>query len=139
MSPRPVHRWKSFWFGVLVLAFLGWAWLRSMDVRDSASWRSHGGQSCCEVSNYHGEVGLVWGDPGTVGLYLPGIAFFSDSDSGDDWFPIASLFSLEEDMSVLLLAHWFLILLFLLPWTAFLFWRIRRMKRLAAEAGETQL
>ena len=22
---RPLYRWKSFWFGVLVIAFLGWA------------------------------------------------------------------------------------------------------------------
>jgi hypothetical protein len=26
MRTRPVIRWKSFWFGILVLGFLGWAW-----------------------------------------------------------------------------------------------------------------
>ena len=25
MRPRPLYRWKSFWFGLLVLAFMGWA------------------------------------------------------------------------------------------------------------------
>jgi hypothetical protein len=27
--PRRVHRWKSFWFGILILGFLGWAWIMS--------------------------------------------------------------------------------------------------------------
>ena len=26
MTPRPFYRWKSFWFGILVLGFIGWAW-----------------------------------------------------------------------------------------------------------------
>ncbi|MEK7951680.1 hypothetical protein [Luteolibacter soli] len=30
MRPRPIYRWRSFWLGVLVLCFLGWAWARSM-------------------------------------------------------------------------------------------------------------
>jgi len=24
MRPRPIYRWKSFWFGLLTLAFMGW-------------------------------------------------------------------------------------------------------------------
>ena len=35
MKARPVYRWKSFWLGVLVMAFLGWAWWRSYDCQ---SW-----------------------------------------------------------------------------------------------------
>ena len=26
MTPRPLIKWKSFWLGILVLGFLGWAW-----------------------------------------------------------------------------------------------------------------
>ncbi|HEY1122473.1 MAG TPA: hypothetical protein VGE67_12765 [Haloferula sp.] len=26
---RPIYRWKSFWLGLLVLAFLSWAWWNS--------------------------------------------------------------------------------------------------------------
>ena len=29
MTPRPFYRWKSFWFGLLVLVFLGWVWADS--------------------------------------------------------------------------------------------------------------
>jgi len=32
------------------------------------------------------------------------------------------------------IAHWFLMLLFLVPWIAFLFWRVHRLKRLGAGA-----
>ena len=28
MIPRPIHRWNSFWLGLLALSFLGWAWTR---------------------------------------------------------------------------------------------------------------
>jgi hypothetical protein len=30
MKPRPFYRWKSFWLGILVLGFLGWAWVDSL-------------------------------------------------------------------------------------------------------------
>ncbi|MEK7951674.1 hypothetical protein [Luteolibacter soli] len=30
MTSRPWYRWKSFWLGVVVLGFFGWAWMRSM-------------------------------------------------------------------------------------------------------------
>ena len=30
MRRRPFYRWKSFWLGVVVLCFLGWAWARSL-------------------------------------------------------------------------------------------------------------
>ena len=48
-----------------------------------------------------------------------------------EWFPPCI-----ETTNVILggsvaIAHWFLILLFLLPWTTWLVWRSRRMKRLA--------
>lgn len=33
MQPRPLHRWKSFWFGILSFVFLGWA---SWDSRNTA-------------------------------------------------------------------------------------------------------
>jgi len=31
MNPRPLYHLKSFWFGMLVVGFLGWAWFRSID------------------------------------------------------------------------------------------------------------
>jgi len=31
MPSRRLLRWKSFWFGILLMVFLGWAWRDSMD------------------------------------------------------------------------------------------------------------
>jgi|GEM_PF-5335040 len=28
MTPRPFHRWKSFWIGIFVIASLCWSWWR---------------------------------------------------------------------------------------------------------------
>ena len=38
MKPRPFYRWKSFWLGVVVLVFMGWA-----------SWKSRGSDCCLTV------------------------------------------------------------------------------------------
>ncbi|WP_035606267.1 hypothetical protein [Haloferula sp. BvORR071] len=36
MTPRPIYRWKSFWFGLLVLVFMGWAAWDSYQTRTGA-------------------------------------------------------------------------------------------------------
>ena len=38
-TPRPIHRWKSFWLGVLIITFLTWAWSRSRTHEDHLSIR----------------------------------------------------------------------------------------------------
>jgi hypothetical protein len=45
----------------------------------------------------------------------------------------------EFGFDILKVPHWFLILLFLLPWTTFLVWRARRMMRLADSPGSAGL
>ncbi|MCW1887866.1 hypothetical protein OKA04_24215 [Luteolibacter flavescens] len=37
-SPRPIHRWQTFWWGILVLTFLFWAWHRSYRNHDEAGF-----------------------------------------------------------------------------------------------------
>ena len=39
MKPRPLYRWKSFWFGVLIIVFLVWGWIRSSTHADYLSWK----------------------------------------------------------------------------------------------------
>lgn len=135
MSLRPFHRWKSFWFGVLVIAFLGWAWISSMGEERSLTWIT---------KNW---IATFTQNPGKVEFQrfnVPG-AFASDLSSSyrappqgpwlADW---ADWWGSLDVYLVISIAHWFLILLFLIPWTAYLLWRSRRMKRLAVEAGEPQ-
>ena len=53
------------------------------------------------------------------------------------WFPPAFERTMREDAGedrygFWVVAHWFLILLFLVPWLAFLFWRVRKQRKLTA-------
>jgi hypothetical protein len=55
--------------------------------------------------------------------------------SGTDRFPKAVTLTGGRGWEELRIAHWFLILFFLVPWTGFLFWLVQRMRR----AGEMAL
>lgn len=43
MHPRPLYRWKSFWFGVLFFVSFQWLSLNSMRIATQVSW-SFGGR-----------------------------------------------------------------------------------------------
>ena len=65
MKRRAVWRWKSFWLGVLMLCFLGWAWMRSMTWCDTVSWQTSVNGVFSEthgISAWHadGEVAVEW-------------------------------------------------------------------------------
>ena len=134
MPPRPLHCWKSFWLGLLVLIFLGWAWVLSTDGWDyiffSAAYFSSSGVG----SNGPGGLSLGWTDD----PFLPdGLSIFSHQGGPiHNWFPeaftLAGTTAEGWPMEGVTIAHWFLILLFLVPWAGFLYWRVRRMRR----AGE---
>jgi len=54
MISRPIYRWKLFWFGLLVVAFLGWAWVRSMSHFDMV--KVGVGKSVFSVESMSGEL-----------------------------------------------------------------------------------
>jgi hypothetical protein len=53
MTPRPIHRWKSFWLGLFVAGFLAWAWWDSsrndtcLGNGQCAAWRLEGSTFVC--------------------------------------------------------------------------------------------
>jgi hypothetical protein len=130
MVPRPLHRWKS-----LVLAFLSWAWVRSMHRIDDITYKASTSSISWGSCTGFGAVLLGWShDP-----FAPDGLRFSSSranlERGSTWFPEAILLEggADEGWQNFSIAHWFLILLFLFPWAGFLLWRGRRMRRV----GET--
>jgi hypothetical protein len=128
MPPRPIRRWKSFWFGIVVLAFLGWGWMRSLHHIDGVLWMT----KHFEITAGQGPGGLFLngdGHPFPLSLCQ---WIHEPAAPGEPWFPTAVNGETYSAMIQLTVSHWFLILLFLIPWTAFLLWRVRRMKRLAA-------
>jgi hypothetical protein len=92
MIPRPIYRWKSFWFGVLVVGFLGWAWVRSLNHFDTMKvWV---GESVFRVESLNGEL---WMDREPLHFFAgwspeieieigSGESYFSDRQ----WFPPAA-------------------------------------------------
>jgi hypothetical protein len=135
MPPRPLYRWKSFWLGVFVVVFLGWAWVRSMKHSDSLRYGSSLGAQWLVLA--HDGAVLEIGYGGSLGATPEFYIWHSSNDLpswGDvfqRWFPTAiDGYAQEDGRWSVSFAHWFLILLFLLPWTTWLVWRSRRMKRL---------
>ena len=131
MKPRPLYRWKSFWFGVLVIAFLGWAWVWSMRRIDFVEWRR------ITAKQASGEVVVMWGlDLGEAGASNYQIPYPSRS-SLPPAFSSSELQTVDPFSGGLMpygrhfvFAHWFLILLFVVPWSGWLAWRWRRINRL---------
>ena len=139
MFPRPFHRWKSFWLGLLVLVFLGWSWVMSVRYFDSFSWGDRSIARGVIVRQKDSQVELAWTRKSAPANLVPRgwshlrlkhpelrksrffPAAFSSGHISSEWFGSAAV------------AHWFLILLFLVPWAGFLVWRVRRMKAGSAE------
>ena len=132
MPPRPLHRWKSFWAGILVLVFLGWAWSRSLRHLDGFLWmapRFH-----LSAGQTAGRLELAWsasdGAWGRDFLWILEAA----ANTGEPFFPKAVNWETYPGKIQLTVAHWFLILLLLVPWSAFIRWRFRRNRRIARES-----
>jgi hypothetical protein len=128
VKPRPFYRWKSFWLGLCVLVFLGWAWVDSVTRWSEASFRRC--DSYVVLASSGGKILVFWyEDPNNTG------EFFVDAyplDAGP-WLPKALTwvdFLKGWEMDV---AHWLLVLLFLVPWCAWLFFHWKReQKKLTA-------
>jgi hypothetical protein len=129
MLPRPFYRWKSFWLGVFVLAFLAWAWVRSMSYVEGILWMT--GKHSISGGQAFGSVSLNWDGAPPPASRPMWIWVHEAAPAGEPWLNKAVNAETYPRQLQLTAAHWFLILLFLLPWTAFLLWRIRRMKHLA--------
>jgi hypothetical protein len=132
MKPRPIYRWKSFWLGILVLGFLGSAWAFSMGRSSGVSFMQ--GKRETSLHQVDGAVGI------SSGVYF-GKKLKAEWDgwhAGDviseiPRFPSAVWRHTESFGSYSAVryfaAHWFLMLLFLVPWSAFLAWRWNKQKK----------
>jgi hypothetical protein len=126
MHPRPLHRWKSLWFGVLFIAFLAWAWARSMNHGFIfVPWRKAG----TVVGSYGGLARVSLYEP--VSSFPAGIHPYVPSLPGR-WFPDLLVVSSAGRETTLLLSYWFIILLFLVPWLGWLAWRWRATHKKAS-------
>jgi hypothetical protein len=129
MRPRSVIRWKSFWFGILVLGFLGWAWWRSNEKRDIASF-----EIGADKWNVVSTIGFISTQRFESAARSNGVHFWTESTEG--WVievPAAFEHFVTEHrhgrLTLWNVAYWFLMLLFLVPWLGFLAWRVRKQRK----------
>jgi hypothetical protein len=140
MRQRPVYRWKSFWLGVLVLAFLGWAWVRSMSWEIYLSWGTET-RGALVFTNRTGEVSLGWlgYQPGGEAAYMLGLMDGSGEvwPPGEaPWFPrFAEVKSEPGVYRSFTMAHWFVMVMFAMAWGAMLTWRWRKHRGLESKAA----
>jgi len=132
MKPRPLYKWKSFWLGILVLGFLGWAWVRSTTYLDEArflfqddGWRLASNSGSLAARRFDGLVNPTAG--------VRKFEFNSKPASENNRKippPFESLpYAASPRLHVWRVAYWFLILLFLVPWSAWLFFHWKREQR----------
>ena len=152
---RPIHRWPSFWLGVLVLIFLSWAWIRSITRDDLVRYRpgsDHSSFASPTTEPWYilrSAGGFAWWETrrdsfGTA--TAPRFEHHSETSARTVSFPapykrysvtfLARGGGSPSSFSSTAIAYWLIILLFTIAWTALLTWRWRRMKRLIAESAD---
>ncbi|WP_367871800.1 hypothetical protein [Luteolibacter sp. Populi] len=163
MKPR-LHRSVTFWSGILVMAFISWAWADSFR---GGTWVRYGLWSATN-SNGGVEVGFIDTPvpaPLATGLrtdyatrfsvvVLPapqwtrGKDFELEDQTKARWFVeklreitsyreyLAHRMSLWPESSWgLFLPHWLILLAVALPWSGLLYWRARRRRRAAGQGA----
>ena len=142
MTPRPIHRWKTLWFGITVILFLGWAWEKSNSRMNAACWVHAATSEGLFLRNLPGTTQIEYTGPNHhIYPLTPAIQWYSNPRVyPEEWFPKPVFFEPFGNKGgwTLNLPHWLLILLFLIPWLAFLAWRSRRMHHLTESASSTE-
>ena len=123
MTSRPLIRWKSLWFGILVLVFLGWGWVRSASLMERFSFCSPMGGVA--AANELGRVS-IFGNPPEAGT--PRVFYERETSYPDLLIPMTSIFW-EWQEGWLSVSYKFLILLFLDPWISLLAGRWQRQRK----------
>ncbi|MEK7951591.1 hypothetical protein [Luteolibacter soli] len=122
MLPRSLYRWKSFWFGLLIILFLAWAW--------SDSHRHYTAVTCVGK-------GILWSGGGRIGFsHILQPAPFELHAAR---MPLASIYleGLFTKFKTHTLPHWLLFESSLLLWFLFLAWRTRRHRRIQQRLTDT--
>ena len=134
MKPRPFYRWKSFWLGLFVLMFLGAQWEESIQCYRAAAWGDSSGRARMVVAQSDSMIMVKLRNARAPTRAIPpgfqwGVTPFV-KENRQPWFPWPWYMESYEGWSLnCAVAHWLLILLFLVPWVGFLAWRVRRQRQ----------
>ena len=125
MTPRPIYRWKSFWLGLCVWVFLGWARSDSFETEAAACGViAEGGLI---VARGSGSNFVLFGS----GVLMPNdftVASYSNGPPLIGWYPWAAAWEKASTFSVSFRDSHVLLFLFAL-WSAWLFRHWKREQR----------
>ena len=148
MKPKPLSRSITFWSGVLVIGFIGWAWWQSYFLHPFYNNRGlgisnmGGGVSLARVTHYLGTGrGVLKSSPSYRHEALPPPLFIRGASSGQKAkHSLREPFTIRESWTNaagrqpgsirIFIPHWLILLAFAVPWSGLLLWRSRRYRRL---------
>lgn len=134
---RPWYRSLLFWFGVLGLMFMFWAWQDSGKAIRTMTWNGSG--SARQVDQWNGSIRVVYSsDPGLYrgrmhrfGFHRSEMPTVNRAELSLGPFVFAPLISsLDDPNSVMRIPYWVAVALYLIAWLASLNWWQRRKSRL---------
>lgn len=128
MSPRPLYQWKSFWFGLLTLAFMGWAFHGSFRVKSGAVL--YAPASFYAVHAFEGRFYLVTGRT-AAGTYEFEVMPHQELDS-KSWASTLDMIS-RHGSQVSQCSFGMVFLPFLMAWIVWLGWRAGRLRALTGK------
>jgi hypothetical protein len=132
MSPRPIHRWKSFWLGLFAAGFLAWAW-----------WDSHTHETIAYRAGWTRTTYLYRASGETTIAQGPSLLF---DVSGKSWgyihqeLPLLPpVWELSDDVRRITIADPLVFFTYLGLWSAWLAWHGRREQRKRLTESETEI
>lgn len=135
---RPIYRWKSFWFGFLVVLLLPFSWERSMHRIDLFTWAlgttGRGYVRVLEFYQCHGSVGFFGGTAGRAqpqGFHFDSVEL-AEEQKRESWFPPPISFRTQAGLAAEV-AFWVLLSVFLAAWFAWIVWRRRKIRQLSTD------
>ncbi|RYD25309.1 MAG: hypothetical protein EOP87_24655 [Verrucomicrobiaceae bacterium] len=134
MTPRPIHKWKTFWLGLLILAFLTWTWSRSRSQNDYLGVGTIA-KTWIHAGSWNGALRMVVLKSTHPTTTTNSFEINSlPMDTVRPWFeaPFKAKRTVRPKLITyeLGIAHWLIILLFFLTWSTLLLRRARRLRRL---------
>lgn len=152
-----LHRSIAFWFGILVMGFIGWAWLDSYQHDAWYTTRHLSGSNVAgavSVALYQVNMGPSAGRRAIPESDRDRPVFAEFSVIGNEpqvTLPMNNWLNSSERLRLMLsgahgavyrifyLPHWLIFLAAALPWLGLMLWREKRMKRANAFVGEGSL
>jgi len=87
MKPRPFYKWKSFWLGVVVLVFMGWAAWKSRS--EDHVLTAAGDRWCVQVVKMESRTAVVTGPPWAMVFHATrGVSYHAMSRDPVSFVPV---------------------------------------------------